>query len=293
MKKLIILLLFVVVIGQNTVNAEFVNVTDRLNVRSSAQLNSNIIDTLPRNHYVAVQYKNDDWAYIKYYSKQKYKYGWVKKEYLTLDNPTVLYPVYMEQVNALIDTKHFSKALEIANKFVNDYPTNHYAFAIRGSVYNKLGDYNKAVVNYTNAIRLVQHDSHTKAVYYFCRALSYANLNMPQQALDDFNSISREELRHLGLNSIYMYHYIKGIQELDLGMYNLAIDDFSRAISINHSPFSYIYRAMVYSLDGQYKKSKNDYYTAIAICRNDSSYVCQHIMGLATTALNQLNQLGY
>ena len=52
--------------------ADYVNVTDKLNVRASAQLNSKIIDTLPRNYYVAVQYKNDDWAYIEYYSKQKY-----------------------------------------------------------------------------------------------------------------------------------------------------------------------------------------------------------------------------
>ena len=49
--------------------ADYINVTDKLNVRASAQLNSKIIDTLPRNHYVAVQYKNDDWAYIEYYSK--------------------------------------------------------------------------------------------------------------------------------------------------------------------------------------------------------------------------------
>lgn len=81
MNKKYFLLLSTILLATMPACADYVNVTDKLNVRASAQLNSKIIDTLPRNYYVAVQYKNDDWAYIEYYSKQKYKYGWVKKEY--------------------------------------------------------------------------------------------------------------------------------------------------------------------------------------------------------------------
>lgn len=125
MNKKYFLLLSTILLATMPACADYVNVTDKLNVRASAQLNSKIIDTLPRNHYVAVQYKNDDWAYIEYYSKQKYKYGWVKKEYLQPEYMSInLKKKAPQQTQAKLSNNEFVKycatgSYESINKLIN------------------------------------------------------------------------------------------------------------------------------------------------------------------------------
>lgn len=84
MNKLIVILILIL-LSYTVANAEYVKVWDKLNVRASANISGQIIDTLPRGQLVVVQSKKDGWAHIKYVSNQQYRYGWVKDEFLTED----------------------------------------------------------------------------------------------------------------------------------------------------------------------------------------------------------------
>ena len=65
-------------------------------------------------------------------------------------------------------------------------------------------------------------------------------------------------------------YYFKANNELELNSYKDAIDDYSLSIKINPNIQTYLYRAVTYGFEENYKLAINDCETAISISKNDS-----------------------
>ena len=286
--------------------ADYVNVTDKLNVRASAQLNSKIIDTLPPNYYVAVQYKNDDWAYIEYYSKQKYKYGWVKKEYLqpeyipvnkkknptkpiTYTQPKISEIDYVEQITFHLKNGEQQKARILANNYLKDYPNSNNIY-LRAILAVLTEEYNNAIIYYTKLIN-INPQSNKKNEYYFFRGLCYFKLEQYRQAVNDFNKVSQSYLYSLSLQSRYNYYYNKGFAEYSISLYSDAIFSYTNALEIKQNPELLCLRGLTYCLIFQYELAKQDLYKVINMCSFDKSHECLSTTNYAKLALSDLSKV--
>ena len=93
----------------------------------------------------------------------------------------------------------------------------------RGLEYKNLGDHEKAIDDYTNAIN--KNPEHYGA--YAERGFSYGILGDHSKAIDDFTQAIKVEPSPSAF-------YNRGIAFRILGEYQLAVNDFTKAIDIGH-----------------------------------------------------------
>lgn len=310
MNKKYFLLLSTILLATMPACADYVNVTDKLNVRASAQLNSKIIDTLPRNHYVAVQYKNDDWAYIEYYSKQKYKYGWVKKEYLqpeyvstkqkyninkTNTKYTEFTPEqeaeikYLKPLTYYMQTGDMQKSLVIANRYLIEFPNSFYALDSHALLSKITKNYNDAINSYTKLINS-NIPPNQRYGYYFARGLCYVELKKYRQALNDFETLPTTYIYSMSNKAQFNYYDNRGEAEISLLLYNAAILSYTNALEIRQRPDIFFLRGIAYSATFQNNLAKQDWNKVLNMCRLDQSPLCEDLIPRAELALSDLSK---
>lgn len=310
MNKKYFLLLCTILLATMPACADYVNVTDKLNVRASAQLNSKIIDTLPRNHYVAVQYKNDDWAYIEYYSKQKYKYGWVKKEYLqpeyvstkqkyNINKTNTKYTgftpeqeaeiKYLKPLTYYMQTGDMQKSLVIANRYLIEFPNSFYALDSHALLSKITKNYNDAINSYTKLINS-NIPPNQRYGYYFARGLCYVELKKYRQALNDFETLPTTYIYSMPNKAQFNYYYNRGEAECSLFLLNAAILSYTNALEIRQSPDVIVLRGLAYSATYQNDLARQDLNKAINMCKLDQSSLCADIVPVAKLALSDLSK---
>ncbi|GAB6391389.1 MAG: tetratricopeptide repeat protein [Treponematales bacterium] len=162
-------------------------------------------------------------------------------------------------------------------------------YLYRGSVYIGLGEYDKAIVDYTEAIRLdpnaadaynnrgvayVEKGDNNKAIVDFNQALrlfpNYANAyNNRDAAYDDKGDYDRaiaDYTQAIRLDPDYAYPYTnRGDAYRDKGDYDRAIADYTQAIRLDpNNGYAYISRGNAYKNRGITYGDKGDYDRAIA-----------------------------
>jgi tetratricopeptide (TPR) repeat protein len=121
--------------------------------------------------------------------------------------------------------EYYTKAIELCPKHI-------FANYIRGWAYSDLGEYQKAIDDYSKAIE--QLDPKTNSVHkllgsflYYKRADAYGNLGEFQKAIDGFSKVIE-----LDPKDVYAY-FKRAIAYIDLGEYQKAIDDYTKTIKLN------------------------------------------------------------
>ena len=158
--------------------------------------------------------------------------------------------------------EYYTKAIELCPKHI----TANY---LRGWAYSDLGEYQKAIDDYTKAIE--QLDPKTNPIHkglgsflYYKRADAYGNLGEYQKAIDGFS-------KAIEINPKYGDAYCKRADAYsDLGEYQKAIDDYTKTIKLNpeYAP-AYFLRGWAYSDLGEYQKAIDDYTKAIELDPED------------------------
>jgi tetratricopeptide (TPR) repeat protein len=139
----------------------------------------------------------------------------------------------------------------------------------RGLKYSKAGDYDKAIVEYTEAIRL---DS-KNAWAFFNRAIAYEHKGDTDKALADYD----EDIR---LDSGNPSPYVnRGTIYDDKGEYDKAIADYNEAIRLDPKDVdAYFDRGLAYRHKAEYEKAVANYTRAIEIKANyDAAYFSRGI----------------
>ena len=145
--------------------------------------------------------------------------------------------------NKTTDTSYFDKAISMDSDNMAE------AYLFRGTIHENIGEYQKAVEDYTNTIRLGMAFDTT----YYKRGYCYHCLEQYEKAIEDYTKAIE-----LGNNMAY---YNRATSYNLIGEYNKALADYQIAIDIAPND-SVIYnsRGMCYHLYmGEYSKALDDY----------------------------------
>jgi tetratricopeptide (TPR) repeat protein/DNA-directed RNA polymerase subunit M/transcription elongation factor TFIIS len=122
-------------------------------------------------------------------------------------------------------------------------------FNSTGVTYGKLGQYERATQEFTEAIRL--DPQHTKA--YYNRGIAYGQLGQHEQATQDFAEAIRLDPQHTKA------YYNRGIAYGQLGQHEQATQDFAEAIRLDPQyAKAYYNRGIAYGLLGDTAQAERD-----------------------------------
>ncbi len=150
--------------------------------------------------------------------------------------------------------KVWKDSLSLWNDVLSKYPNAIQAYANRGNIYREKGEYNKALSDFTEAIRLKPY----KAEFYATRGSIYTELKEYDKAMDDLNHALnlKPDLSGAYLNRGNLYR-LKGDN-------NKAISDYSEALKFKPDYAGALYnRAIIYDMAGDYNKAIADLTQAI------------------------------
>jgi len=152
------------------------------------------------------------------------------------------------------------KAIEYLNNAIKLQPGNYY-YVLRGVAYTDLGQYQRAIADYTEAIRLKPDDADEA---YYNRGFAYDKLGQYQRAIADYNKAIR-------LRPDYARAYSnRGSVYQELGQLQRAIKDYNQAIRLKPDyPDTYYNRGNAYRNLGQLQRAIEDYNQVIRLQPDD------------------------
>ena len=151
--------------------------------------------------------------------------------------------------------EYYTKAIELCPKHI-------FANYIRGWAYSDLGEYQKAIHDYTKAIE--QLDPKTNPIHkglgsflYYKRADAYGNLGEYQKVIDDFSKAIEIDPEYAPA------YFLRGSAYGNLGEYQKAIDDYTKAIELDPEDVNiYLSRGLIYVLREFPTAACGDFYQA-------------------------------
>jgi len=162
---------------------------------------------------------------------------------------------YFDAENYIEAVKHFSKAIKLN-------PVAEYFYA-RGGAFDLSGDYNGALADYSEAIRLNPNE----AAYYFDRGNVYNVQKDYPRAINDFAAAIRLDPN----DSRYRNH--RGNMYRLLEHYDNAIVDYTDAIRLNpNEPRYYNNRGVSYLMKKEYDNAIVNYTEAIRLAQDNARY---------------------
>jgi tetratricopeptide (TPR) repeat protein len=143
-------------------------------------------------------------------------------------------------------------------------PVSAYDFRRRGGEYFYNKDYDRAIADYTRAVRLNPQDVDA----YYSRAYSYYEKQEYEKALADYTEVLRLNPNYGAAYTSrgYLYYYRRA--------YEQAITDFTAALSINpNDAAAYNNRALVYIDTEDYPNARQDLERSLAIADNPNTAI--------------------
>lgn len=139
-------------------------------------------------------------------------------------------------------------------------PSSSYYYASRGDKYSENGNYDLAVVEYTQAIKL---DPHSRALYY-SRGLAYHQKGDFESAIDDLTFVFTFPENVIVTDA--KVYYARGQVYEDSGEHELALSDFTEFIKLQPSDvYGYANRAVSFESLGQIDKAIQDMEQALKL----------------------------
>lgn len=152
----------------------------------------------------------------------------------------------------------YELAIACFNAYIRDNPNDARAYHSRGAAYNAKKEHDKAIKDYSEAIRL---DPKLAAAYLTSRGATYLEKKEYDKAIEDFSDVIRLAPKSAGgyVNRARAYRYKKE--------YDKAIRDCSEAIRLdsNIESFSYNERAVTNTSKKEYDKAIKDFSEAIRL----------------------------
>lgn len=166
---------------------------------------------------------------------------------------------YLNRGRAYIMLGDYEKAIDDFTKSIELKPDAAEVYVERGSIYNFLEKYDKALNDFTRAIIL---ETGFTAAYLGC-GVAYFNTGKYEDAADAFTKAEKI------VPSIYAY-VGRGMALIYLRNYEAAINDFNQALKL--SPIDqkiYKMRGIAYLHWGKYREAMNDFDESIRLDPND------------------------
>lgn len=195
---------------------------------------------------------------------------------------------YTNRANAYLDLEDYGNALADLDAALEYDPSYETALRDRASLYRTLSDPKNAIDDYTVLIEM-----NPTALYYNSRGLAYLDLEMYEDARDDF--IEATEL----IPDYAIYWYNLGNAYVSLVEMDNALDAFNRSIELDPSdPEALDWRAYIYYYTDEYGLCIADYTVLFAMASplKDKAAnwmrrgVCYHSLGNLEQAIRDYDQ---
>jgi tetratricopeptide (TPR) repeat protein len=170
-------------------------------------------------------------------------------------------PYYRYRANAYANKGDYDRAIADYTEAIKLDPNDFLAYRNRGGVYHHIkGDFDRAIADYTQAIRLDPNDEYTFEV----RGYAYAFKGEHDRAIADYTQAIK-------LNPNYSFAYNnRGFAYFAKGDFDRAIADYTQAIRLdpNYS-LAYNNRGLAYNRKGDSTRARADYRTALQLDPNN------------------------
>jgi tetratricopeptide (TPR) repeat protein len=202
------------------------------------------------------------------------------------NDPLNFEPLYFRAI-AKIELGDVIGSFNDINKAIELEPRNVDLYILRGSVNDRMLNYEKAFEDFSKAISI----DHKNPDIYISRAITYSNLDDYANAIKDCESALRYRSKK------ELIYTIKGMSELGLKNYEKAISDFN--VVIENSPYNstnYVRRATAYYFLEDYDAALSDIQKSLYLDAKNSYAYYQRSMiynkqNKHNEALEDLNML--
>jgi tetratricopeptide (TPR) repeat protein len=176
-----------------------------------------------------------------------------------------------------IEERSYNLAINVLTKAIKIEPWDVHLYDLRGLVYGRNNEYEKAIADFDVAIEI----DNQLACAYNNRAMSYFALDMIEKALRDINKAGGLALDMLERAvdgpddtvdfdpNIAVCFANRGLIQCAKGSFQEAVLDYSLAIILGASEDVYKSRGEAYFELGEYEKSLADFNQALALNPND------------------------
>jgi len=164
-------------------------------------------------------------------------------------------------------------SLTLWNDVLKKYPNSQSAYHHRGTAYLNMGEYERAINDFHQALRMNPGHPKTYSVYHNLGA-TYHNKKEFDEAISYYSrSIQKKPDYHLA------YHH-RGLAYIEKGEYDRAIADFNKVIEINpRFAEAYYNRGNLYMQTDRFDQAVSDYTRAIEL--NPKFYLAFYNRGMA------------
>lgn len=192
-----------------------------------------------------------------------------------------------ELAEVYLGQEEYSKAVDKLNEAIRLNPSSFYAYSMRADAYEAMGEYNKAIGDYTEILNM-EKETVAKTYYLTQRAKLYEELNKYQKALDDYTECLKIYKEHAQKDFeskkalLEKYGEGKKIAELPkarssdiadvlqnrgniyrkMGRYEDALNDFAKAMEQNPADWilgdCYFFRGLTYKMMNNPAQMRND-----------------------------------
>lgn len=156
----------------------------------------------------------------------------------------------------------YQKAIMYYTNALEVLPTHFKALFNRGFAYDKIGDYDRAILDYTKAIEIDPMNAFT----YYNKGISLDRKGEYDEAVWFFSKAIELEPKKAD------FYHNRGFAYRKKKEYALAIDDYSSAIEINSTHFKAFYnRAFCWDKLGNLANAESDYISSVELQPNNIS----------------------
>jgi tetratricopeptide (TPR) repeat protein len=194
--------------------------------------------TVTRGAILVVRYVNGDWFWVYWSNGYATVKGWINRS----------------------NVVPYSEALDFFSRELKRSPTA-VAYNTRGKIWNERGDHDRAIEDFSEAIRL---DPHVKQ-FYNNRGVAWDDKAHYEEAIADYDRAIELDRRYsLAFNN-------RGNAWSALEEYGRAIADYSEAIRLDPKDASAFFnRAQAWSVREEYEKAISDFDEAIRLDGKDA-----------------------
>src|SRR5499426_2124525 len=163
---------------------------------------------------------------------------------------------FYKRANGYYERGQYDRAIEDYNQAIRLNPNHANAFSNRGATYARKGEYDRAIESYDEAIRL--NPKHADA--FSNRGVAYARKGDYDRAVENYDEAIRLNPRHANAFSN------RGVAYARKGDYDRAIENYDEALRLNPKHANALYnRGNAYRHKGDYNRAIENYDLAIEL----------------------------